>query len=63
MYKHQRSFKKIPDKFIYPVIELIKWRDDTNNRRKARAIQRVIDHRVMWGARARHEAIFIHVLR
>ena len=40
--------KKIPSKFIWPIVELIKWRDDTKDRRKATAIQRVIDRKVMW---------------
>lgn len=40
--------KKIPSKFMWPIIELIKWRDDTKDRRKARAIQRVIDRKAMW---------------
>ena len=33
---------------MWPIIELIKWRDDTKDRRKARAIQRVIDRKVIW---------------
>lgn len=48
MYKHQRFFKKIPSEFTHTVIELIKWRDDTKDKKKARAIQRVIDRKIMW---------------
>ena len=40
--------KKIPSKFMWSIIELIKWRDDTKDRRKATAIQRVIDRKAMW---------------
>lgn len=40
--------KKIPNKLMWPIIELIKWRDDTKDRRKAMAIQRVIDRKIMW---------------
>ena len=45
---YQRHFKKIPDELIHPIIELIKWRDGTKDKRKARAIQRVIDRKIMW---------------
>lgn len=44
----QRPIKKIPTEFGWAVIELIKWRDNTKDRRKARAIQRVINRKVMW---------------
>ena len=45
---YQRYFKKIPDKLIRPIVELIEWRDDTKDKRKARALQRVIDRQIMW---------------
>ena len=45
---YQRPIKKIPSEFAQAIIELIQWRDNTKDRRKAMAIQRVIDHKVMW---------------
>ena len=45
---YQRYFKKIPDELIRLIVELIEWRDDTKDKRKARAIQRVIDRKIMW---------------
>lgn len=45
---YQRPIKKIPNEFTQAIIELIQWRDDTELRRKAMAIQRVIDRKVMW---------------
>lgn len=45
---YQRPIKKIPSEFEWAVTELIKWRDSTKSRRKAMAIQRVIDRKVMW---------------
>lgn len=44
----QRPIKKIPSEFAQAIIELIQWRDNTKLRRKAMAIQRVIDRKVMW---------------
>ena len=40
--------KKIPDGLEQAIIEMIEWRDSTKFRRKAMAIQRVIDRKVMW---------------
>lgn len=40
--------KKIPNEFAQAIIELIEWRDSTKFRRKAMAIQRVINRKVMW---------------
>lgn len=45
---YQRPIKKIPDEFAQAIIELIQWRNNTKLRRKAMAIQRVIDRKVMW---------------
>ena len=45
---YQRPIKKIPSEFAQAIIELIQWRDSTKFRRKAMAIQRVIDRKVMW---------------
>lgn len=45
---YQRPIKKIPDEFSWAVVQLIKWRDSVKDRRKAMAIQRVIDRKVMW---------------
>lgn len=45
---YQRPYTKVPTEFTWVVTELIKWRDNTNNKRKAMAIQRVIDRKVMW---------------
>ena len=45
---YQRPIKKIPDEFAQAIIELIQWRDNTKLRRKAMAIQRVIDRKLMW---------------
>lgn len=38
----------VSSKFAWAVIELIKWRDSVKDKRKAMAIQRVIDRKVMW---------------
>lgn len=40
--------KKIPDRLAQTIIELIQWRDNTKYRRKAMAIQRVIDRKIAW---------------
>lgn len=40
--------EKIPDKLVRTIIELIKWRDSTKYRRKAMAIQRVINRKLLW---------------
>lgn len=40
--------KKIPNEFAQAIVELIQWRDNTKFRRKAMAIQRVINRKVMW---------------
>lgn len=40
--------KKIPDGLEQAIIELIDWRDSTKFRRKAMAIQRVINRKLMW---------------
>ena len=45
---YQRPYTKIPTEFTWLVAELIKWRDNTKDRRKAMAIQRVIDRKIMW---------------
>lgn len=45
---YQRPIKKMPSEFEQVIVELIQWRDDTKLRRKAMAIQRVIDRKVMW---------------
>lgn len=45
---YQRPIKKIPSEFAQAIIELIQWRDNTKLRRKAMAIQRVIDRKIMW---------------
>lgn len=45
---YQRPIKKIPTEFTWTITELIKWRDSTKNKRKAMAIQRVIDRKIMW---------------
>lgn len=45
---YQRPIKKIPSEFAQAIVGLIKWRDNTRFRRKAMAIQRVIDRKVMW---------------
>ena len=45
---YQRPIKKIPSELEWAITALIKWRDNTKERRKARAIQRVIDRKVMW---------------
>ena len=40
--------KKIPDGLEQAIIELIEWRDSTKFRRKAMAIQRVINRKLTW---------------
>lgn len=45
---YQRPIKKIPSEFAQAIIELIQWRGNTKSRRKAMAIQRVIDRKAMW---------------
>lgn len=40
--------KKIPDGLEQAIIEMIEWRDSTKFRRKAMAIQRVINRKLMW---------------
>jgi hypothetical protein len=50
---YQRPIIKVPDDFSWAVVQLIKWRDSVKDRRKAAAIQRVIDKKIQW-ARDHH---------
>ena len=45
---YQRPIKKIPNEFAQAITELIQWRDNTKLRKKAMAIQRVIDRKMQW---------------
>ena len=45
---YQRPYTEVSTEFTWLITELIKWRDSTKNRRKAMAIQRVIDRKIMW---------------
>lgn len=50
---YERPIIKVPSDFSWAVVQLIKWRDSVKDRRKATAIQRVIDKKVQW-ARDHH---------
>lgn len=45
---YQRPYTKVPAEFAQAIIELIQWRDSTKLRRKAMAIQRVVDRKITW---------------
>ena len=57
---YQRPIKKIPDEFAQAIIELIQWRDNTKLRKKAMAIQRVIDRKMQW-AKEHHMGQSLHM--
>ena len=50
---YERPIIKVPGDFSWAVVQLTKWRDSVKDRRKAAAIQRVIDKKIQW-ARDRH---------
>lgn len=43
---YQSPIKKPPQSFEIAIVKLIKWRDSVKERRKAMAIQRVINKRI-----------------
>lgn len=45
---YQRPIVKVPGDFAWAVVQLIKWRDEVKDRRRAMAIQRVIDKKIQW---------------
>ena len=46
--KNVTNYEACIDEFAQSIIELIQWRDNTKLRKKAMAIQRVIDRKIMW---------------
>ena len=59
---YQRPIMKVPGEFSWAVVQLIKWRDSVEDRRKAMAIQRVIDRNTV-GKRTPYGTVIVYVLR
>lgn len=57
---YQRPIMKVPGDFSWAVVQLIKWRDSVKDRRKAMAIQRVIDRKMQW-AKEHHMNQSLHM--